>query len=82
MLGYLACTLTCPRCHQNMSGVDGRPHSRHCTTCVESFQLQFGYLVAEVDSRARDAGPADIDLTRTIDLTPMIDVSVASEPAT
>ena len=81
MLGYLASTSSCPRCDQDMSRIQGRPHGRHCTACAESFEVQFGYLVAEVDAIPPLPVPADIDLRVTIDLTPTIDLSVASEPA-
>ena len=81
MLGYLASTSSCPRCDQDMSRIQGRPHGRHCAACAESFEVQFGYLVAEVNSLPPLTVPADIDLRDAIDLTRTTHLGVASEPA-
>ena len=89
MVGYLATTWSCPRCGESMSASHGKPDFRHCSQCVESFQLQFGYLVVAgsgsggIDLVADSApSPAirrravDIDLTGKIEL----DLDVATEP--
>jgi len=78
MLGYLANTSSCPRCDRDMSRVQGRPHARHCAACAQSFEVQFGYLVAEVDELP-SPGPPDIDLRDAIDLTQTTPLGVASE---